>query len=59
MSSSARPWLAPYALSAADPGRRMDWREVAPYANLGDVARIVAYGHFLDVVRQLSPRKGV
>jgi len=37
----------------------MDWREVAPYANLGDVARIVAYGHFLDVVRQLSPRKGV
>jgi hypothetical protein len=29
-------------------------REVAPYANLGDVARIVTYGHFLDVVRYVG-----
>lgn len=54
MSSATPPWLALYALSAADQGRRMDWREVPPYANLGDVARIVTYGHFLDVVRQVA-----
>lgn len=59
MSSATPPWLALYALSAVGPGHGMVCREVAPYANLGDVARIVTYGHFLDVVRQLGPRKGV
>lgn len=51
MSSATRPGRSLCVLSEAGQGHGMVCREVAPYANLGDAARIVTYGHFLDVVR--------